>query len=991
LITHPALFRRLTAFLVLALTPAVVVGAEPSQPAGRIATITPQSGRPGDEVTIAGIGFGALNLRVTVAGVPALLIRATGSTATFVVPGRTPAGVVSVVATNPGGEAGAIQFRVLEGVLLPGNPAAPVADALTDVRPIPGSPADVDVDGFILTRLDVRLTPDATVGELNVALVGVNGGIVGMQRGVLTVVVGVPRQPTAADLRRQAASMAAFPGIRLASAGRQSAAKVLPFNALDPEPNVPSLTKLDVMGQLVPSRFPAAWNAAGADQRLLDGCRPVPVIVQDYLGQASPDWTAEFPTLGAASLLGDGSAIRHGFDVLMTLAANFDAHALTGANPFQQCLDLRPLKVLGLSKSGEGIELAAALQSLSAGKAVVNHSFGYGDLCLPCAPADIPALEATGLERAYETLEWKEATSAHWNDFAIAVAAGNERDKPLSAIYAAFGLATYGSPVSIATTFDPFLTFAGQASLFAPPATRPDFPTLAATTDELITLASDAHARGLDLVPAAFNTLIVGSTTRGRDAATLAESAFSDAGADVLAVGECVVMSLDPGRCSNGTSFAAPQVAGLLSYLWLLSPELRDNRSSSDAVRAIQDNVRTTSANLPFLDAYAAVLSLDAAGALTPATAPIRLALLDLDGNGSFSDDDLEMFVIHYFDDALELPVEPTARDYSQFDLNGDGFTGGTGVDRFDLDRSGSTQFGRSIYSAVEYDLGGVRVNLNENGVTDLQILCYYAYSPLYTGLEERRETMLADFCGITVTVNPPSVTLAPGGTQQFAATVRGTTDPRVTWVLPNGGGTISATGFFTAGTTPGSYIVRAISVVDPDSFADAAIAVGGATGSMLQGSLTLHSHTNYGPGLSVDTLISVTLTAQPKPVEVDETPLFVVTAVTGTGTYTAEATSNCNRPPEIRSGTAVSGTLTISQDLLVATLKVQFAGTSTHTSCNNPTTVTNFEGTLSDGTFIGTPVVVSGEIVAIDFDRSETITTFPPPRVLVQTGRLVR
>ncbi len=300
----------------------------------------------------------------------------------------------------------------------------------------------------------------------------------------------------------------------------------------------------------------------------------------------------------------------------------------------------------------------------------------------------------------------------------------------------------------------------------------------------------------------------------------------------MLAVGECVAMSLDPLRCSSGTSFAAPQVAGLLSYLWLLSPELRDNRSSSDAVRAIQDNVRTTSVLLPILDAYAAVLSLDAAGALTPATAPIRMALLDADGNGSFTDDDVDQFLWHYFD-PNELPFAPTERDYGQFDLNGDGFTGGTGVDRFDLDRTGSTQFGRSIYSAVEYDLGGVRVSLNENSLTDLQILCYYAYSPLFTGLEERRETLLANRCStIAVTVNPASVTLAAGAPQQFVATVIGTTDPRVTWVLPNGGGTISATGFFTAGTTPGTYVVRAISVVDPSAFGEATVTIGAAVRS---------------------------------------------------------------------------------------------------------------------------------------------------------------
>ena len=51
-----------------------------------------------------------------------------------------------------------------------------------------------------------------------------------------------------------------------------------------------------------------------------------------------------------------------------------------------------------------------------------------------------------------------------------------------------------------------------------------------------------------------------------------------------------------------------------------------------------------------------------------------------------------------------------------------------------------------------------------------------------------------------------------------------------MTWVLPNGGGTISATGFFTAGTTPGTYAFRAISVVDPSAFGNATVTVNAAT-----------------------------------------------------------------------------------------------------------------------------------------------------------------
>lgn len=986
---HRLMNPRLTVCL-LAVAILLPASATPARAADRVSAITPQAGRPGDTVTIAGNGFGAKNVRITVAGLPAVVVKATGSVVSFVVPPAVPTGVVTVVATNPGGQRGSIAFRVLEGVRLRGTPTALAREVLTSLRPAPAAPADIDSRGVILTRIDARIAADATAGELNAALVSINGGIVAMQPGVLAIVVAVPRQNTAADLALQAAVFAASPGIRAASAGQQPARQVLPFDESAAVPGMSTLENVQVVHHLLPARFPAAWNAAGAGQRLLDGCRPIPVVVQDYFGQIGTDWDAEFPSVVPGTLAGDGSADTHGFDVLTTLAANFDAGPLTGANPFQRCLDLRRVSVHGISYGGVALQLAAQLQSLPTGKVVVNQSLGFTDSCDTCSPADIPSTLMSGLDRAYLALTWKEATHRRWNDFAIAVSAGNDAVDPLSTIYGGFGLALYGSPASISTTDDPSLNFAGIGGLYAPPLSRPEFPSLAASTDELIALAADTHSAGVDTLPPAFNTLIVGSTRPGVNPAALSTSAFSDRGANVHAVGECILFSLvAPGRCESGTSFAAPQVAGLLSYLWLLSPELRNNRSSAEAIAAVRENAR----DLPFgrfLDAYAAVLSLDAADVPTPATAPIRTALLDADGNGSFSENDLDMFVARYFD-AADVPVQPARRDYSQFDLNGDGYTGGSRVDRFDLDRTGSIQFGRSVYATAQFEVGGERVTLDERSVTDLQIVCYYAYSPLYSGSEERRETALANHCApITVSVNPASVTLAPGASRQLAATVRGTTDPRVNWVLTAGAGTLSATGFFTAGTTPGTYLARAISVVDPGAFADVTITVAGGTASALSGSLTLHSHKDFAPGLSEDTRISVTLTVEPVPVQPDSTPRFTVSAVTGTGAYTAEATSGCNRPPEVRSGSAAFGTLTISPDLLVATLSVSFSGTSTHTSCTNPTTVTSFNGSLSDGTFIGTPVVVNGAIVAIDFNRSETIATFPPPRVLVQSGRLV-
>ncbi|WP_224244180.1 beta strand repeat-containing protein [Hyalangium gracile] len=61
-----------------------------------------------------------------------------------------------------------------------------------------------------------------------------------------------------------------------------------------------------------------------------------------------------------------------------------------------------------------------------------------------------------------------------------------------------------------------------------------------------------------------------------------------------------------------------------------------------------------------------------------------------------------------------------------------------------------------------------------------------------------------------SVEVAPSSVTLPIHGTQQLTATGKdsagNTVSVSVTWSVVNGGGTINATGLFTAGTTPGTY-----------------------------------------------------------------------------------------------------------------------------------------------------------------------------------------
>ncbi len=84
----------------------------------------------------------------------------------------------------------------------------------------------------------------------------------------------------------------------------------------------------------------------------------------------------------------------------------------------------------------------------------------------------------------------------------------------------------------------------------------------------------------------------------------------------------------------------------------------------------------------------------------------------------------------------------------------------------------------------------------------------------------------------ISVSISPTTALLAVSTTQQFTATVTGTTNTAVTWSVDgvNGGnttvGTISTTGLYTAPATAGTHTVTATSVADGTKSASAAVTV---------------------------------------------------------------------------------------------------------------------------------------------------------------------
>ncbi|WIL21591.1 Ig-like domain-containing protein [Geothrix sp.] len=78
------------------------------------------------------------------------------------------------------------------------------------------------------------------------------------------------------------------------------------------------------------------------------------------------------------------------------------------------------------------------------------------------------------------------------------------------------------------------------------------------------------------------------------------------------------------------------------------------------------------------------------------------------------------------------------------------------------------------------------------------------------------------------VAVTPSQVTIVPGGTQTFTAVITATGDTNVTWSVLDGaaGGTITATGDYTAPAVAGTYRVVATSVADPTVFGIAIVKV---------------------------------------------------------------------------------------------------------------------------------------------------------------------
>ena len=213
---------------------------------------------------------------------------------------------------------------------------------------------------------------------------------------------------------------------------------------------------------------------------------------------------------------------------------------------------------------------------------------------------------------------------------------------------------------------------------------------------------------------------------------------------------------------------------------------------------------------------------------------------------------------------------------------------------------------------------------------------------------------MLVDFTPTCATVNPAS------GRTNASGVISTTVTPNAACSSVS----VDAVARADVGTTP---------------LAQQTVTASVSSNVVLTGLLTLNSSSGT-PGVSLVTVISVLVT-----VEVSSQGDIQIRTITGTGsetfTYASNAEFNCSgapptggRPPETKSGTAIRGFGNVRSSQ--TSIEAIVSGTNTTNFCDQGVWIVStkpFEGSLSGGTFIGTPTVSNGSIVVIDFNRNFT------------------
>ena len=902
--------------------------------------------------------------------------------------------------------------------LLSGNSLSSASAALPTVAPVPAPAADISGEA-LLSRISIVLSRTATIGQLNAAAlkIGATGFAYAKANSPYLTVI-IPHQSSAAVLDTLAQSLRGQPGILLAVAGRRLASKVLPSKNGSSEP-------VDELDHLLATGFPAAWNASKLARQNC-ASRPVTIVIpdtfigppdQELLTSQLPGHAGEFADASSISVTSPTAEDLHGFDVASIVGAQFDTIRPTGANPFPECLKFVPVNLAALDVFQSIEAIREAVQG-SGGKVILNASVGFSIArCGPahdqaCVIADVntalvPFMQDEIATRFAAGIDWAQSAMQPdvLDDALLSQAAGNEADETtdngvLGVLYAGLRRARLASPLAIATQLPSLQSILGEADLWSSP--QPGLPSFSLDPAMIADLQGEFISQVTDAVSDR-NFTAVGSTTNASLLGNLALSTFSNDGADLMAVGENVT---GVASILKGTSFTAPQVTGLAAYLWLLDPTLAA-APVAETLKLIRATSRSTTSVSNVIDAYGAVLALDARNH----NQLIRKALLDVNGDGVFDAQDLQQYAQAYGLGNSSTPAVPTDRDYSRYDLNGDGLTGGIATERFDLDAGDVDANGAPVFGSVDEVIEGYHLTFNEAALSDLQILCYYAYSPLYVldgaGQNAQLRTSLLgpDRCvGARMNVQLPAhitssstlltVTVQiPGASGQLVPAANMLVDliPSCATASPISGRT-DAAGVITATVTPTSGCTQvSVTVIARGDTGTTALAQQVVTATVSSGPITLSGSVSIHRNLdtSFDQLMSFTMTVTVGTNTTVGTDGLTVTQISGTFSETYPQTADGCPTLTVTDAQIVSGQFRV----VGSTHDFGFGATGTVTGTNiwtgqldaNGNPICGGSDTEPETTgFNEIPYTIvrasDGHITALDFTSSSSILDSDPP-----------